>query len=112
RVVMDFSRLVAHVAPDSGLSPGVRVTVPGEPVALGAGVPAVLRVNDGVIDSVIVTTGAEGAAFRLWFRDSLKFRVFSLPAQGDQPYRVVVDVTKPGGATAQIEKMATIATKK
>ncbi|HET9328806.1 MAG TPA: N-acetylmuramoyl-L-alanine amidase [Candidatus Eisenbacteria bacterium] len=112
RVVMDFSRLVAHVAPDSGQSPGVRVTVPGEPVALGAGVPSVLRVNDGVIDSVIVTTGVEGAAFRLWFRDSLRFRVFSLPAQGDQPYRVVVDVTKPGGAVAQIEKLATIATKK
>jgi len=112
RVVMDFSRLVAHVAPDSGQSPGVRVAVPGEPVALGAGVPSVLRVGDGVIDSVVVTTGVDGASFRLWFRDSLKFRVFSLPAQGDQPYRVVVDVTKPGGAVAQSEKLAKIATKK
>jgi len=112
RVVIDFSRLVAHVAPDSGLSSGVRVTVPGEPVAMGAGVPSVLRVQDGVIDSVVVTAGTEGAAFGLWFRDSLRFKVFSLPAQGDQPYRVVVDVTKPGGATAQSEKLATIATKK
>jgi len=110
--VIDFSRLVAHVAPDSGLSSGVRVTVPGEPVAMGAGVPSVLRVQDGVIDSVVVTAGTEGAAFGLWFRDSLRFKVFSLPAQGDQPYRVVVDVTKPGGATAQSEKLATIATKK
>ena len=112
RLVMGFSRLVAHVAPDSGFSPRVRVTVPGEPVALAPGVPTVLKVGDGVVDSVVASTGVDGATFQLWFRDSLRFRVFSLPAQDDQPYRVVVDVTKPGGDIAQSEKLASIATKK
>ncbi len=112
RVVMDFSRVVAHVAPDSGVSPQVRVTVPGEAIALGAGVPTVLRVKDGVIDSVVATTGVDGASFQLWLRDSLHFRVFGLPAQDDQPYRLVVDVTNPGGAVAQSQKLESIATKK
>jgi N-acetylmuramoyl-L-alanine amidase len=112
RVVMNFSRTVAHVAPDSGRSRSVRVAIPGEPVALGAGVPTVLRVGDGVVDSVLVATGVDGARFQVWFRDSLAFRVFSLPAQDDQPYRVVVDASKPGGEVAQSEKLASIATKK
>jgi N-acetylmuramoyl-L-alanine amidase len=112
RVVMEFSRAVAHVAPDSGRSPSVRVTVPGEPVALTAGVPTSLAISDGVIDSVVASVGVDGASFRLWFRDSLRFKVFGLPAQGDQPYRVVVDVAKPGGDTAQSQKLATIATVK
>ncbi|TMQ71473.1 MAG: N-acetylmuramoyl-L-alanine amidase [Candidatus Eisenbacteria bacterium] len=112
RVVMEFSRVVAHVAPDSGSSPSVRIAIPGEPVALAPGVPTVLQVHDGVIDSVVAAIGVDGARFHLWLRDSLRFKVFSLPAQGDQPYRVVVDVTKPGGAVAQSEKLANIATKK
>jgi N-acetylmuramoyl-L-alanine amidase len=112
RIVMEFSRPIAHVAPDSGRSPTVRVTFPGEPIALASGVPTRIAVGDGVVDSVIATTGVDGAAFQLWLRDSLRFRVFGLAAQGDQPYRVVVDVTKAGGDTAQSRKLATIATVK
>ena len=112
RVVMEFSRTVAHVGPDSGQSRRVLVSVPGEPVAVAPGVVTSLRPNDGVVDSVIAIPGVDGARFHLWFRDSLRFRVFSLPAQNEQPYRVVVDVTNSRGAAAQTEQLASIATKK
>jgi N-acetylmuramoyl-L-alanine amidase len=112
RVVLDFSRVVAHVAPDSGRSPTVLVNVPGEPVALAPGVQTLLRVNDGVVDSVLVIAGVDGARVQLWFGDSLRFRVFSLAAQDDQPYRVVVDVTNPGGKAAQGNRLEGIARQK
>jgi N-acetylmuramoyl-L-alanine amidase len=112
RVVLDFSRLVAHVAPDSGLSRTLLLSVPGEPVALAAGVETHLKVGDGVVDSVVASTGVDGARIQVTFSDSLRFRVFSLPAQDDQPYRLVVDAFRPGGRAAQGEHLESIAQQK
>src|SRR5262245_30624214 len=52
RVVIEFSALVAHVAPDAGASNSVQVTIP-EPVTRAAEVPEALRVEDGLVDSVL-----------------------------------------------------------
>jgi N-acetylmuramoyl-L-alanine amidase len=98
RLVLDFSRVVAHVGPDSGWSRTMLVTVPGEPVARAAGVAEVLQVRDGVVDSVVATTGVDGARFQIWFAENSRFRLFSLPSQVDKPYRVVLDVDRPGAA--------------
>ena len=111
-VALSFSQAVAHVAPDSGVASSVWISVPGEAVALGPGAPSTLRVNDGVIDSVVATTGVDGARIRVWFADSLHFRVYSLPAQGDQPYRLMVEAKRPGGDAAESARLAGIANKK
>jgi N-acetylmuramoyl-L-alanine amidase len=109
---LDFSSVVAHVAPDSGLTRTLLVTVPGHPVLRADSIPATERVEDGVVDSVVVVTGVDGARFHVWFRDSSRFHVFSLPAQDDRPYRIVVDVAKPGAAAAEGRRLAGIATEK
>src|SRR5213596_2812442 len=70
RVVFDFSRAVTPVAPDSGVSSELVVALPGEAVTLGSGVPTLLPVADGVVDSVAIEAGAPGARFHVWFRDT------------------------------------------
>ncbi|MBI5711091.1 MAG: N-acetylmuramoyl-L-alanine amidase [Candidatus Eisenbacteria bacterium] len=109
RVVLDFSVPVSPVAPDSGRSRSVVVSVPGEPLARAEGVPAVLGVRDGLVDSVEAATGANGARFQLWFRDSTRFKVFVLLPEGDKPFRVVVDVQRPGGQATEDRRLAAIA---
>jgi N-acetylmuramoyl-L-alanine amidase len=111
-VALSFSRAVAYVAPDSGQARSVWISIPGEPIAVAAGVPAKLRVGDGVVDSVMAMTGVDGARFHVWFADSLRFRVYSLPAQEDLPYRVVVEATRPGGDAAESARLAGIANRK
>jgi N-acetylmuramoyl-L-alanine amidase len=112
RIVLDFSRPTAYVAPDSGVSRRLLVTIPGEPVARAAGVPASLAVGDGVIDSLVAITGVDGARFHVWFRDSTRFRVFSLPAGDDKPYRLVLDVAKVGAVAAEAKRLENVATRK
>ena len=111
RIVIEFSSMVAHVAPDSGRARAVLVTVP-EPVKRGDAVSEVTRVGDGLVDSVLTLAGDEGARFIVWFRDSTRFRIFSLPPQGDRSYRLVVDVTRPGAALAEVRRLEGIATQK
>ena len=111
RVVVDLSAPVAYVAPDSGVSASVLVTIP-EPLARGAEVPEVLRVGDGLVDSVLTLTGEQGTRFFVWFRDSTRFRIFSLVAQEDLPFRLVVDATKPGAALAEVKRAESIAAQK
>jgi N-acetylmuramoyl-L-alanine amidase len=111
RIVMEFSALVAHVAPDSGLSRNVLVTIP-EPVARGAEVQEVLRVGDGLVDSVLTLTADDGTRFHVWFRDTTRFRIFTLPAGEDRPYRLVVDAAKPGAAHAEVKRLEGIAAQK
>jgi N-acetylmuramoyl-L-alanine amidase len=111
RVVVDLSAPVAYVAPDSGASRSVLVTIP-EPVTRGADVPEVLRVGDGLVDSVLTLTGQQGTRFFVWFRDSTRFRIFSLAAQEDLPFRLVVDATKPGAALAEVKRAESIAAQK
>jgi N-acetylmuramoyl-L-alanine amidase len=126
RVVFDFSAQVTHVAPDSGFARALVVTVPGEPLERAAGVPAVLPVRDGLVDSVEVITGGRGAParylpeagggsgspgarFQIWLHDMARFRVFSLRAEPDKPFRLVVDVSRPGGQAAEDSSLAVIA---
>jgi N-acetylmuramoyl-L-alanine amidase len=112
RFVFSFSRTVAYVAPDSGTANQVRITIPGEPVARGADVPLRLTPNDGVVDSVSVDTATDGARLQLWLRSPTPFAVFGLAAEADKPYRIVVDVTRPGGAAAQDRQLASVANRK
>ena len=112
RVVFDFSRAVTPVAPDSGVSSELVVALPGEALALGSGVPTLLPVADGVVDSVAVEADVSGARFHVWFRDTSTFRVFMLSPEGDKPFRIVVDVERPGAAAAETQRLARIAAEK
>jgi len=109
RVVLDFSAAVTPVVPDSGTTHRLAIAVPGEAVARAANVPAVLRVGDGVIDSVIVDSGQSGGRFTFALADTTQFHVTSLAPEGDKPYRIVVDVVKPGGGAAQDARFANVA---
>src|SRR2546423_7101958 len=96
RVVFDLSGDVAPVMPDSGVSREVVVSVPGGPLGRGLGVPSSLSVGDGVVDSIEVLGAADGGRLRLWFKDETSFHAFVLRPDGDKPFRVVVDVARPG----------------
>lgn len=111
RLVLDFSRVVSAVAPDSGSSRELQVAIPGESLLLGSGVPPVLGVRDGLIDSVVATPGAAGGV-HLWFHDTTKFHVFQLRAEADKPFRIVVDAARPGGAAAEAQRIDQVATGK
>jgi N-acetylmuramoyl-L-alanine amidase len=112
RVVFDFSAPVMLVAPDSGRSCALVVSVPGQQLLREAGVPAVLTVRDGLVDSVEVTTDRRSARFQVWLRDTAHFRVFTLEAEEDKPFRVVVDVARPGAAAVADQAPAGIAAAK
>src|SRR5207249_5081548 len=56
RVVFEFSHTVTAVAPDSGRSRQVVLSLPGELVSRAPSVPGILGVRDGVVDSVEVAT--------------------------------------------------------
>src|SRR5262249_51194089 len=107
RIVFDLSRAVTPVAPDSGRSPGLTIALPTEAVER-VGVPAVLRVLDGVVDSVVVRTG-QGSSFQFAFGDTGRFHGLALPREEGKPFRLVVDVVKRGGTAAQDARLATIA---
>ncbi len=111
RVVLDFSAPVALVAPDSGRARALVVRVP-DAIVSAPGVASVLGVRDGVVDSVLVETAASGATFRVWLRDTTRFRVFTLRPEEDKPFRVVVDVTRPGAVDAEERALAGIAAAK
>jgi N-acetylmuramoyl-L-alanine amidase len=57
-------------------------------------------VHDGLVDSIVVATDRRGARLQVWLRDTTRFRVFTLLPEADKPFRVVVDVTRPGTMTA------------
>jgi N-acetylmuramoyl-L-alanine amidase len=112
RVVLDFSAAVTPVAPDSGAGRQLVVTFPADGVTLGTGVPPVLRVADGVLDSVRAVAGGGGVRCEFWFADSLRFQVFTLRAEEDKPFRLVVDATRPGARAEQDRRLAGIAASK
>ncbi len=100
RIVLDFSDVVVPVAPDSGRSRELVLTFPADSVVRGKGLLRVTRVADGVVDSVEIFQGAAGGTrIRMAFRDSVRFTVLPIPLDemGEQPYRIVVDVSRPGG---------------
>src|SRR5207253_9628552 len=100
------------IVPDSGTTHRLAIAVPGEPVTRGANVPSLLRVGDGVIDSVIVDSGKDGGRFVFALADTTQFHVTSLAADGDKPFRIVVDIVKPGGGAAQDARLANLAAAK
>lgn len=112
RVVFDFSAPVMLVAPDSGRSNALVVSVPGQQLLREAGVPAVLAVRDGLVDSIEVITERRNARFQVWLRDTASFRVFTLEAVEDKPFRVVVDVARPGAAAVAAPAPAGVAAAK
>jgi N-acetylmuramoyl-L-alanine amidase len=112
RIVFEFSQGITAVAPDSGRSRDLVITVPVETVRLGPGVPVALGVRDGIVDSVTVSFAPPATSFHLWMRDTTRFRCFTLKAEADKPFRVVVDVARPGGQAAEDQRLATIAATK
>src|SRR5436190_2052161 len=59
RITIEFSGVVAHVSPDSGSARTVIVTVP-EPAGRAPSVPEILRVGDGLVDSVLTIADKNG----------------------------------------------------
>jgi N-acetylmuramoyl-L-alanine amidase len=112
RVVFDFSAEVMLVAPDSGRTKELAVSIPGVVAMRGSAVPELGVIGDGVVDSVAIDAGGGGVRFHLWFSDTTNFRVFTLAAEEDKPFRVVVDVARPGAEAAESQRLAAIAAEK
>ena len=109
RIVFEFSRPAVFVSADSGETRELVISLPGEATARAQGVAPGLRVLDGVVDSVEAETRVDGASFRVWFRSQSRFKVITLEAQDDQPFRLVVTVTRPGGEHAVAKRLEGIA---
>ena len=109
RIVFEFSRAAVFVMADSGETRELVVSLPGEATARAAGVPQSLAVRDGVVDSVQAETRVDGASFRLWFRATTRFRATTFEAQDEQPFRLVVDVVRPGAEHAVARRLEGIA---
>jgi N-acetylmuramoyl-L-alanine amidase len=48
----------------------------------------------------------------VWFRDSTRFHVFPLTAEAGKPFRLVIDVSRPGGVAAEERRIAGVAASK
>jgi N-acetylmuramoyl-L-alanine amidase len=112
RLVFDFSAPVTLAGPDSGVSREIALSTPGERVTVASGVPAALAVEDSAVDSVRVEVMSNVTYFRLNFSDSTTFHVFTLDAEADKPFRVVVDVLRPGAVAVEARRLANIAATK
>ncbi len=112
RLVLDFSSEVTPVAPDSGAATSLVVAIPVPALERGADVPSALRVGDGVVDSVRLSTTPEGGRLELWFHEQASFHVLTLPPEDDHAFRLVVDVAKPGADAAEAARLARIASVK
>ncbi len=112
RVVLSFNTAVTPVAPDSGVGPQLVVAVPTPGIAAAAGVPASLVVGDSAVTRVEALIDANGARFWIKLAPLVHFKVFTLPAEEDAPFRVVVDVTNPGAQAAEERRLAGIAAAK
>ena len=111
RLVVEFSDLVSHVAPDSGDSRTLIVTIP-ERLTRAPEVPEVLRIGDALVDSVVTVTAQDGTRFHLWFRDITHFRIYTVPADKEHSFRLVVEATKPGVVNAEVRRSEGIAAQK
>jgi len=109
RLVFDFSAPVTLAGPDSGESKLIVLSTPGERVSLAPGTPAILAVEDTAVDSVRIDVAPNVTYFRLTFSDTTTFHVFTLPAEEGKPYRVVVDVERPGANAREAKRLAGIA---
>ncbi len=112
RVVFDFSASVDAVMPDTGSAARLVLSVPTAGVVPGAGVPVMLAVRDSAVDSVYATFEPRGARLTLVLAPGATFHAFTLPAAADKPFRIVVDVTRPGAQAAEAKRLADIAAAK
>ena len=112
RVVFDFSAEVVPVSPDSGSGPQLVVAIPTPGITPAAGVPANLAVGDSAIQRVESIFDGSGVRFWLRLSPGATFRVFTLVAEDDKPFRVVVDVLRPGALAAEDKRLAAIAAAK
>lgn len=112
RLVFDWSREVTPVAPDSGRTKQLVVSVPGGPVILADSVHTRMPVKDGVVDSVLILPDADGARFIFWFHEPTKFRVFTLPPEEGRPFRLIVEATRPGFEAEEAARLAALVAQK
>ena len=112
RIVFDFTKPVTVAGPDSGTSAMLALSLPGEAVTLGPGAPSTLVVRDSVVDSVRVVLTDDGPRLYIVFSGTARFSVFTLRAEVDKPFRLVVDASKPGAAAAEEKRLAAIAAAK
>jgi N-acetylmuramoyl-L-alanine amidase len=112
RVVFDLSDPVIPVSPDSGASRELVIALPGESVSRATTVPLSLHLTDGFVDSVAIELGGTAAHLHLWLADSISFRVFTLDPEEGKPFRLVVDVSRPGAVAAEDKRLAGIAATK
>lgn len=109
RVVFDFTAPVTFVAPDSGTSAQLVVAVPTPGITAAAGVPTELGLSDSAVSAVRPIFDASGVRFWIQLVPGASFRVFTLAAETDKPFRVVVDVQRPGAAAAEEKRFTAIA---
>lgn len=112
RIVFDFSQAVAPVMPDSGSASQVVISVPSPGIAAAAGVPAVLAVRDTAVDSVVTVFDERGVRFIVMLAPGASFRTFTLAADEEKPFRVVVDVFSPAAREAENRRLAALAAAK
>ena len=104
--------MLCETGPGIWISHALTVTVPGEQVICAPGVPALLVVRDSVVDSVRVAANDSVTRFEFSFADTTRFRVFILRPEDDKPFRIVVDVVRPGGGLEEDHRLAAIAATK
>jgi N-acetylmuramoyl-L-alanine amidase len=112
RLVLDFSATVNPVVPDSGITRQLTVSFPAERVTRSAEVARVQMVQDGAVDSVEISEAGGSMQARIWFHDSTRFHVFPLLSEPGKPYRLVIDIARPGGAAAEAKRLESIAATK
>ncbi|HTR97327.1 MAG TPA: N-acetylmuramoyl-L-alanine amidase [Candidatus Acidoferrales bacterium] len=112
RVVFDFSQRVDAVMPDSGSAQQVVIRVAAPGIVPADGVPPAIAVLDTAVDSVLSAFDADGARFTLTLEPGTTFKVFTLEAAEDQPFRIVVDVSRAAARAAEDRRLAEIAAEK
>jgi N-acetylmuramoyl-L-alanine amidase len=112
RIVLAFNAPVTTVAPDSGRGPQLVVAVPTPGISAAPGVPTSLTAGDSAVAHVEALFDANGVRFWVRLAPQVHFKVFSLPAEGEDPFRVVIEVTSPGAEAAEEQRLAGIAASK
>jgi N-acetylmuramoyl-L-alanine amidase len=112
RIVFDFSQVVAPVMPDSGSASQLVVSVPSPGIVTAAGVPTTLAVGDTAVDSVVTVLDENGVRFIVMLAPGASFRTFTLAADEEKPFRIVVDVLSPAAREAENKRLAAVAAAK
>ena len=106
RLVFDFNTEVTPVAPESGTSSQLVVTVPMPGISAGVGLPARLGAADSALVSVLSLFDASGVRFHITLVPGSTFKVSTAAATDEAPFRVIVDILRPG-ARAETDRRPT-----